>query len=47
MGINGINESSASINAKIKKGWGTTVDIFEHFWGRKFYKGYSVTLVWQ
>ena len=46
-GFIGSNEASASTNDTIKKGWGVTVDTFEHFQGRKFYDGYSITLVWQ
>ena len=36
-----------ALTLRLKKGWGITVDTFAHFWGRKFYDGYSITLVWQ
>ena len=45
--INDRNAISVSINATIQQGWDITVDTFAHYWGRKFYDGYSITLVWQ
>ena len=36
-----------SLTLGLKKGWGITVDTFAYCWGRKFYDGYSITLVWQ
>ena len=32
---------------RLKNVRGITVDTFAHFWGRKFYDGYSITLFWQ
>ena len=41
------NSASVSINATIKKDLSITVDVFAHFWGRKFYDVYYTMLVWK
>ena len=46
-GFIGHNAVSTRIIIAVKKGWGIIIDTFAHFWGKKIYSGYSITLVWK